>query len=195
MIGFDDDCERAILGDLLLCFCLENARHAQGRDQQVQRVGAAHYMASWVDLPQSSAHLRRVPEMTVALLANQDGDHVEITPERKRTWFPVGIGYQDNVLLRAFSEGVSRRSELAGNLRAEYFEEENATVGLDQLLAIRLATQMGGPPDAVLGQGERQISNQRPLAELASSSFADDMRRFLRSYPRRVAAARATRHA
>ena len=182
LIGFDDDCERAILGDLLLCFCLENARHAQGRDQQVQRVGAAHYLASWVDLPQSSAHLRRVPEMTVALLADQDGDHVEITPEGKRTWFPVGIGYQDNVLLRAFSEGVSRRSELAADRTAEYFSEENATVGLDQLLAIRLATQMGQPPDAVLGKGERQISNQRPLAELASSGFADDMRRFLRAY-------------
>ena len=182
LVGFDDACERAILGDLLLCFCLENARHAQGRDQQVQRVGAAHYMASWVDLPQSSAHLRRVPEMTVALLADQDGDHVDITPEGTRTWFPVGVGYQDNVLLRAFSEGVSRRSELAANRTAEYFKEENATVGLDQLLAIRLAAQMGQPPDPVPGKTERQISNQRPLAELASSRFADDMRRFLRSY-------------
>ena len=182
LVGFDDDCERAILGDLLLCFCLDNTRHSQGRDQQVQRVGAAHYMASWVDLPQSSAHLRRVPEMIVALLADQDGGQVSITPEGKRTWFPVGIGYQDNVLLRAFSEGVRRRTERAGDHKDDYFEEENTAVGLDQLLTIRLATQMGKPPDAVLGKGERKISNQRPLAELASSSFADDMRRFLRSY-------------
>ena len=43
---------QAILGDLLLCFCLENAKRALGRKEQVQRVAPAHYMSSWVDLPE-----------------------------------------------------------------------------------------------------------------------------------------------
>src|SRR3990172_9405508 len=45
--GFADDTERAILGDLLLSFCLENANKALGRKEPVLRVAPAHYMASW----------------------------------------------------------------------------------------------------------------------------------------------------
>ena len=44
---------QAILGDLLLCFCLENTKRALGRQEQVQRFAPAHYMASWVDLSKS----------------------------------------------------------------------------------------------------------------------------------------------
>ncbi len=47
-VGFNGDAERAILGDLLLCFCLENAKRGLGRKEQVQRVAPTHYMASWV---------------------------------------------------------------------------------------------------------------------------------------------------
>src|SRR5450759_1598219 len=68
--GFRGDAETAILGDLLLSFCLENAKRALGRKAQVQRVAPAHYMASWVDLPESVSHLRYVPEMIVAMPAN-----------------------------------------------------------------------------------------------------------------------------
>ena len=75
--GFDGETERAILGDLLLCFCLENAKRALGRTEQVQRVAPAHYMASWVDLPDHVVHLRYVPEMIVAMLADQEADYVE----------------------------------------------------------------------------------------------------------------------
>jgi hypothetical protein len=37
-VGFDGEAGQAILGDLLLCFCLENAKRALGRKEQVQRV-------------------------------------------------------------------------------------------------------------------------------------------------------------
>ena len=97
--------ERQSSADLLLCFCLENAKHSQGRDQQVQRIGPAHYLASWVDLPQQVSHLRHIPEMIVATLADQDGEHVKVNDEGDKTWFAVGRGYEDNVLLRAFSQG------------------------------------------------------------------------------------------
>jgi hypothetical protein len=69
--GFKGQTECAILGDLLLCFSLENAKHALGRTEQIQRVAPAHYMSSWVDLPESVADLRYVLEMIVAMLADQ----------------------------------------------------------------------------------------------------------------------------
>ena len=113
-VGFDSESGRAILADLLLCFCLENVKHGQGRDQQVQRIGPAHYMSSWVDLPQSVAHLRRIPEMIVATLASQEGDYVSLSKPGERTWFPVGRGYENNILLRGFNQGVTRRGDVLG---------------------------------------------------------------------------------
>ena len=88
LCGFKGEAEKAILGDLLLCFCLENVKHNLGRDQQIQRVTSAHYMASWIDLPRSISHLRYVPEMIVAMLANQKGESVGQSDDKK-TWFPV----------------------------------------------------------------------------------------------------------
>ena len=124
--GFNSEPEKAILGDLLLCFCLENVKHGLGRDQQIQRVAPAHYMASWIDLPQSVANLRYVPEMIVAMLADQKkGDFVGLSKNKKRTWFPVGKNYEDNVLLNAFSQGVIRHGEFSGDLASERFNEEN----------------------------------------------------------------------
>ena len=105
--GFDGDVANAILSDLLLCFCLENAKHALGRKEQVQRVAPAHYMASWVDLPEKVADLRFVPEMIVAILANQRDDYLQQNRDGDRTRFAVGRGFEDNVLLSAFHQGVS----------------------------------------------------------------------------------------
>ena len=181
LVGFDGATERAILGDLLLCFCLENYKHSLGRDQQVQRVAPAHYMASWIDLPQSVAHLRYVPEMIVAMLANQKGDHVESSQDGDRTWFAVGKGYEDNVLLGAFSQGTIRRGNM-GDRASDRFDEGDETVGLDQLLMIRLAQQLQAAPDWIRGKGSGPISNQRPIAETVSRHFSDDIRRFLRAY-------------
>lgn len=98
--GFEGEIGKAIMGDMLLSFCLENAKRELGRKEPVQRVAPAHYMASWVDLPDAVAHLRYVPEMTVAMLADQDGEYVCQHPETKRTWFAVGKDFGDNVLLR-----------------------------------------------------------------------------------------------
>ena len=128
--GFDDDVERAILGDLLLCFCLENSRHALGRDKQIQRVAPAHYMASWIDLPVSVGHLRFVPETIVAMLANQKGDYVEPKNAGHRTWFAVSKGYEENLLLRAFSQGMERRGPV-DDRRGDRFIESDDSVGFD----------------------------------------------------------------
>lgn len=178
--GFEGQTERAILGDLLLCFCLENVKRALGRTEQVQRVAPAHYMASWIDLPESVANLRYVPETIVAMLADQKGPHVQQNQEGDKTWFAVGRRFEDNVLLRAFHQGVVRQGELASRT-ADRFEEETP-VGLDQLLMIRLAQQLGEAPDKLRGSEGERISNQRPIAERAARYFSEDIRHFVRAY-------------
>ncbi len=186
--GFGGAVEQAVLGDLLLCFCLENVRHLPGRREQVQRAAPAHYMASWLDLPDKVAHLRQVPEMLVSMLADQEGEFIE--PEFSgRTWFPVGKNHEHNVLLRAFRQGVERRGEVS-SLAADCFDESNRSVGLDQILMIRLAQQLESAPQKLRGEGGSRISNQRPISALAARHFSEDIRRFVRAYagviPRRA---------
>ena len=179
--GFEGEVEKAILGDLLLCFCLENVKHALGRTEQVQRVAPAHYLASWVDLPDKVTDLRHVPDMIVAVLADQKDDYVQQN-DGTRTWFPVGRGFENNVLLQAFNQGVTQRGEL-GSRTADHFEEQTQ-VGLDQLLMVRLAQQLGAAPNKARGRKDKgdQISNQRPIAKKAAEHFSEDMRRFVRAY-------------
>ncbi len=180
--GFDGQVEQAVLGDLLLCFCLENANRRLGRDQQIQRVAAAHYLASWVDLPERVTALRSVPEMIVAMLANQYGNHVVPTHlDSQKTWFAVARGAQDNVLLRAFSQGVAHRGGPLDDTASDRFDE-NQTVGLDQLLMIRLAQQLPNAPDRPRGNETEKISNQRPIAEQTAEHFSEDIRLFVRAY-------------
>ncbi len=179
--GFDGAVQQAILGDLLLGFSVENIRHDLGRDKQLQRVAPAHYMASWIDLPESSANLRFVPEMIVAMLADQAGEHVETTGEGQQTWFPVARTHKENLLLNAFSHGVERTGHVA-NRAADGFDELSEDVGVDQLLMIRLAQLLGAAPDKIRVRGSAQISNQRPISENAARDFSDDIRRFVRSY-------------
>jgi len=178
--GFEGEAERAILGDMLLCFCLENAKRALGRKEQVQRVAPAHYMASWVNLPEAVANLRYVPEMVVAMLADQKRDYLEQNKDGDKTYFAVGPGFENNVLLRAFHQGVLRQEEL-GSRTSDRFEEETE-VGLDQLLMIRVAQQLGAAPDKLRGKEGERISNQRPIAEKAARQFSEDIRHFVRSY-------------
>ena len=188
LTGFDGEVEKAILGDLMLCFCLENVRHRLGRDQPVQRVAPTHYLASWIDLPWNVSNLRYVPEMIVAMLANRrTGDYVTPSEETDRTRFPVLNRYEDNPLFRAFGQGVTRRSGSSSDLASDCFDETHDALGLDQLLTIRLARQLRTAPQKVRpsktqGADAHKISNQRPIAEAAGRRFSDDIRRFVRSY-------------
>ncbi len=137
-------------------------------------------MASWVDLPDAVAHLRYVPEMIVAMLADQDGDYVTQHPEGKRTWFAVGKEFGDNVLLRPFHKGIRIEGDRASRTSDRF--DETAQVGLDQLLMIRLAQQLRAAPDKLRGNEGERISNQRPISEKAAAEFSEDIRRFVRLY-------------
>ena len=180
--GFDDDTKRAILGDLLLCYCLENNHNNLGRTKQVQRVAPTHYMSSWVDLPEPVANLRRVPEMMVAMLANQKKNvQVQRTQKHKKTWFPVG-NIDDNVLLRPFLSGV-RQKEIKDDYAADQFDE--SAVGIDDLLMVRLAQCLRQAPVKMRGKSSG-ISNQRPIATRAAKYFSEDIRKFVRSYANEI---------
>ena len=111
--GFDSASGRAILGDFLLTSILENRRHSESHNEQVQRCFANHYFASWIDLPSSSANLRGVPEMITALLSNQtDGETVEPFAERGR--YRVGARVQDNDLLASLAPGTETTGVKSG---------------------------------------------------------------------------------
>ena len=178
--NFDGEVEKAILGDLLLGYCVENANRHLGRDKQIQRVAPTHYMSCWIDLPDRVADLRFVPEMIVAMLANQRGDFVQSNDPEDQTRFPVAINHDENLLLKAFSAGISRQEPFA-DLAGDKFDE-NADVGIDQLLIIRLAQSLGKAPEKVRGRSENRISNQRPVAERSARNFSEDIRRFVREY-------------
>ena len=69
-----------------------------------------------------------------------------------------------------------------GDLRSDRFDERDETVGLDQLLMIRLAQQLQAAPDKMRGKESGPISNQHPIAKKAARHFSDDIRRFLRAH-------------
>jgi hypothetical protein len=116
------------------------------------------------------------------MLADQPGFYVEQNKDGDKTWFAVGRGFEDNLLLRVFHKGVVREGEL-GSRTSDRFDE-TAQVGIDQLLMIRLAQQLDHAPDKLRGKesGGDRISNQRPISERAARHFSEDLRHFIRGY-------------
>jgi hypothetical protein len=188
--GFDSDTGRAILGDFLLTSILENRRHSESHDEQVQRCFANHYFASWIDLPSASANLRGVPEMITALLSNQrDGETVEPFAERGR--YRVGARVQDNDLLASLAPGTETTGTLKSDLRSDELDEA-VPLPLDQLVTVRLAQGCGEAPAKAAGRNNPgPIPNQRPIAARAAEIFRDDLLVFLDCYARGGAMPRA----
>jgi len=185
-MGFDSEIEEALLGDLLLTYCLENKNKATGRREQVQRVFPTHYYASWIDLPESLAHLCYIPEMIVSLLANQkEGEKIERGKATSR--FPVGIdNFESNLLLHILSPGT-RITGRSSELGSDCFDENQTDVGIDQLLTIRMAQACKKAPENFKGKGENPtIPNRRPLAGKATDCFTDDFNVFIQAYGRQI---------
>jgi hypothetical protein len=100
--GWQSEPARAILGDLLLAHVFDTKGRAGGRETTLQRIFPTHYLASWIDLPETFANLRGVPEAIVSLLANKPkGNQVESGQWDAR--FPVGRGIKGNILLELFA--------------------------------------------------------------------------------------------
>lgn len=177
-IGVKDEAELAVLGDLLLCYCLHNEGYRRGRDKQIQRVVPAHFLASWVDLPENVANLRNVPETIITELVDKDkGAFVEMNG--KRTWFPFGSSICDNRLVRPFAGGLVP-SQTQDNLAGDSIDE-TSNIGIDQLLMIALAERLGRAPRTLKGKNCR-IPNRRPLVRTQSRRFGEDLRRYVTAY-------------
>ncbi|HOG04182.1 MAG TPA: hypothetical protein PLL14_09380 [Accumulibacter sp.] len=176
--GFDGQNGPAMLADLLLTYCLENKSHELGHQEVVQRVFPTHYLASWVDLPETVAHLRGVPELLTVVLAWQDKGEA-LAPETGRSRFPVGVGFANNRLLAQFGRHMSVRG-LAANQAADHFQEETADdLGVDELLAIRLAQTCSHAPDRLRGSEQSQIANRWPVAKTAAKHLRGDLAIFI----------------
>jgi len=183
LIGFDGEVGKAVLGDLLLAWCLENRNHAEGHSEQVQRAFPTHYLASWIDLPKNVGHLRYVPELLVSLLANQDtGEWLETGNRKGR--FPVGAGYANNLLLTLFGRHMAIRGPHHADYHSDAFTEEAATdIGIDELLAVRLAQACGSAPYKARGKDESErIPNRHPLAQRAAEQLREDLSVFIEVY-------------
>lgn len=183
MEGFDSQVGQAALGDLLLAWCLENKRHAEGHKEQVQRIYPTHYLASWVDLPANITHLRGVPELLVGLLADQEkGEWLEVGSCKSR--FAVGVTHEENDLLALFARSMKVRGPYASDLASDTFAEDAATnLGIDELLAVRLAQACGSAPLKARGRNESdRIPNRHPVASQAADALREDLAIFIEVY-------------
>jgi len=193
--GVQDPVSQSILADLLLCYCLENKGHQEGRDKQIARVLQTHFFASWVDLPAQSAHLRLVPELLAVILADQP------TGEFLGSGAPdslLGVGQyfsketsgvSHNLLLGLFGAGVKTDGASRSDRRLADSFDESTEIPLDQLLMVRIAQQLGEAPLPAKSQRSNEtgrIVNQLPLATDAALVFRKDMTIFLRSYAKQI---------
>jgi hypothetical protein len=182
--GFEDDIGPAVLGDLLLSWCLENKKHEEGQKEQVQRIYPTHYLASWIDLPDSVINLRGVPEMLTVILANQKmGQSIE--PGINGTNFPVGVGYQENTLLRIFAKSMAIEGPDSNQASDKFIESKAQDIGIDELLVIRLAQCCRNAPDKVKDIKDKtkgSITNRHPIASLATSYLREDLEVFIDVY-------------
>ena len=185
-VGFEDETGRAQLADLLLSYCLENKGHEEGHESPVQRIFATHYLSSHVDLPDSAAHLRGVPELLTALLSwTGQGEHLE--PGNKGLGrYVVGDGFQSNPLLKLFARYMSVRGPLVTNLGSDSFDEAAAhDLGIDELLAVRIAQACGRAPDKASRsktETDHRIPNRWPIADVAAKQLRRDLMSFIDVY-------------
>ncbi len=180
--GFNHDATKAILGDMLLSSCLENKNHLPGREVKVQRAFPTHYLASWIDLPVKVTDLRFVPEMLVALLLHQEeGEHIQRS--LRKNYFGVGCGFEgENILLSLFGNGMRISGDKKSDLKSDHFDESNLTLGIDQLLTIRLAQGCGQAPYKAESGNGGVIKNRWPIAIKAMEALREDFNVFVQAY-------------
>ncbi len=181
--GFETRTGQAILGDLLLTFCLENKKHLTGRNQQIQRVYPIHYLASWIDLPEHVTNLRYIPELLVSILSGNTNNARSGAP---KSLFPLAQSFEDNLLLNLFGSGMKIRGQLKTDKTSDIFielDERALDVGLDQLLLIRVAQACQEAPSKARGTGEvEDIPKRQPLAKEATQRFKEDINVLIQAY-------------
>ena len=183
LCGFDDETGRAMLGDMLLAWCLENKKHEQGHSEDIQRIYPTHYLASWLDLPGQVSSLRMVPELLTALLADQQAGEWLQAGSSPSSAFPIGASFTDNALLTRFGRYMAMRGPHSADRAGDVFlEEAAADIGIDELLTIRLAQTCASAPGKLRGAEGSSIPNRWPLARRAAAQLRDDLAVFIQVY-------------
>lgn len=184
LADFNDEIGQSLLGDLLLAYCLENKGRALGHVQQVQRAFPAHYLSSWLDLPNKSTNLRGVPELLTVLLAQQEtGEYLESGSKNQKKQFSIGAGFADNALLALFGQQMIIQGQNTSNLTSDFFVEENAiNCGIDELIAVRIAQACGSAPLKAKGTDVERIFNRHPLAHRSAEALREDLSIFILAY-------------
>ena len=163
----EDRTGQAILGDALLCYCVENVRHQEGRDKPVSRVFPTHFFSSWIDLPRSVANLRMVPELLVHLLSAYSESWQPSQP------YAINQGIAKNRLLSLLGKGVIETETGSINLMGDQFDRQ-VPLALDQLLTARIALQCQGAPSTLAPRAKAEIPRQQPICQRAVRVFAED---------------------
>lgn len=177
--GFDSETTKEILGDLLLADALENKNGNEGHSSEIIRAFPAHYYSSWLDLPERVSHLRFVPEMLVALLADQQGvKNIGISDNED---FTVGKNPERNPLLRVFEKGViyGKNAAILAGVDADDVDE-SADFSLEEWIMVQLGRACGQSPEKL--NGAPLISANQPLAAGSAVIFREDMKSLLRHY-------------
>jgi hypothetical protein len=180
--NFGDETGQAMLGDLLLAYCLENTRRALGRSEPLLRVFPTHYLSSWIDLPKEVSHLRGAPELLVVLLAQQEAGEWLESGYSKRS-FSIGTGFTENVLLTLFERCMSIRGHFSDLNSDAFIEVEAADISIDELLPVRIAQACSSAPLKAKGGDETErIANRHPLASHAANCLREDLSVFIEAY-------------
>ena len=82
----------------------------------------------------------------------------------------MGGDIRYNVIVRPFAKGMSLQGGLADNLAGDRFDEAEASVGIDELLMIRLAQRMRSAPQKVEDEA-RESPTVVPLPQGPPASF------------------------
>ena len=191
LLGFDDKIGQAILGDMLLTWCLENTNLSEGQGVKVARVYPTHFLASWIDLPADIYDLRGVPEFITAVLADQpDPEFVRPISTGR---FPIGVTPDAetpaaNPLLTVLGAATRSTSSNTALLNADSLDEELASnLGIDELLMARMSLAIGhAPMPAAGGPRGRNIPNRRPANIQSARGFREDVTAFVRRFGNRV---------
>ncbi len=180
--NFGDETGQAMLGDLLLAYCLENTRRALGRSEPLLRVFPTHYLSSWIDLPKEVGNLRGAPELLVVLLAQQEaGKWLEAGYINGS--FGIGTEFKNNMLLTLFGRCMSILGHFSDLNSDAFIEAEAADIGIDELLSVRIAQACGSAPLKAKGGDETErIANRRPLASRAAGCLREDLSVFIEAY-------------
>lgn len=184
--NFNDKEKLSILGDLLLTFNLENKKHSEGRVEEVQRIYPTHYMSSWIDLPDKIGNLRGIPELIFTILYDQKEGTTILRDKHSKLFFKIGAEFNSTSFLSAFSKGMKLQGD-ENSFTSDLFDEGTDSIGIHELLAIRIAGVCESPPASEVNNNKtNNISNIKPITIKANKIFREDIYHFVKAYSKKI---------